>query len=65
MSVKLGKESYTFNMPIIRNTRDLKKGQRLLMDTNKSQAFRERWNADKVEPPTKKQKTSKGKGKGK
>lgn len=65
MSVKLGKESYTFNMPIIRNTRDLKKGQRLLMDTNKSQAFRERWNVDKVEPPTKKQKTSKGKGKGK
>ena len=64
VTCKVAKESYTFNLPIIRNTRNLKKGENIVMSKQKCEEFRKALNAEVVEPPAKKQKT-KGKGKGK
>ena len=44
MSVKLVKDTYTFNMPLIRNTCDIKMGQRLLMYKEEADEFRKKWN---------------------
>jgi len=65
VTCKLLKESYTFDLPFIRNTRDIKKGENIVMSKDASEAFRKAMNAD-PEPPKKKPKTTgKGKGKGK
>ena len=66
VTCKLAKESYTFNLPIIRNTRNLKKGENIVMSKQKCEEFRKALNAEGIdapEPAPKKQKT-KGKGKG-
>ena len=60
MSVKLVKDTYTFNMPMIRNTCDIKMGQRLLMYKEEADEFRKKWN--KEPPLSKKRQISKGKG---
>ena len=60
VSVKLVKDTYTFNMPMIRNTCDIKMGQRLLMYKEEADEFRKKWN--KEPPLSKKRQISKGKG---
>jgi hypothetical protein len=68
ITVKFLKEDYTFDCPIIRNTRDLKANDKLLLDKDVAKRFRSKYNVDKE--PTKKRKaeealSSKGNGKGK
>jgi hypothetical protein len=68
ITVKFLKEDYTFDCPIIRNTRDLKANDKLLLDKDVATRFRSKYNVDKE--PTKKRKaeealSSKGNGKGK